>query len=274
MTNSIKKISILNYHEAYEAGEKNIGGKAFSIAKLFINNVKVPKGVVLPYQDWEYLKKNNDIDAIDNMLTQIVKKVECNRYVVRSSAIGEDSEKCSWAGCFESVLNIKKEELKEAIWKCGESLESKRAKAYKELHRDVTKIKYMGILIQEYIEAEWSGVCFSVNPVTKNLNEYVIEFQKGKSGSVVGGYGEPHTVIVNKDEYKNNIELPIPNNIYLMLIKNIKRIYKIWKKPVDIEWVVKKNNIYITQTRPITTIKINRGEKDGTKKSVIYPSNR
>lgn len=254
MNSGLKELSVLEYKDAYKLGVMNVGGKAFSIARLYINEIKVPNGVILPYQNWECLKQCSNKKDITIMVNQITKKLKCNRYAVRSSAIGEDSSKYSWAGCFESILNVKESELEDAIWKCGKSMEGKRVEAYRELHRDIPKIKYMGILIQEYIEADWSGVCFSINPITKNKNEVIIECQNGKSGSVVGGYGDPITVSINKNiDYKNK-NYEIPDYVVNLVMKNVNIITNIWNCAVDIEWVIKDKEILITQTRPITTL--------------------
>ena len=180
--------------------------------------------------------------------------INAKKYVVRSSAIGEDSNDFSWAGCFESILDIKEAQLEDAIIKCGKSLNSERVQAYQKLHNNINMIEHIGILIQEYIEAEWSGVCFSSNPITGNEKECIIEYQKGKSGSVVGGYGEPTTLVVDKDNKTVNKESDMPYNLINQIFEEVKRIYNIWKVPIDVEWVIKDKKLYITQVRPITTI--------------------
>lgn len=254
MNNNLKKLSILNYQEAYDKGENIVGGKAFSIAKLYVNGVKVPNGIIFPYQNWELLRENKTEYMNSYIIKNITDTIKCDKYAVRSSAVGEDSKQCSWAGCFETVLNIKEDELKNAIWVCGNSLYSKRVEAYSKLHKDIPKIRYMGILIQEYISADWSGVCFSANPITKNKDELIIECQIGKSGSVVGGYGEPITVILNKYENIQEKKYEIPIEIIKLVKENVEKISSIWNCEVDVEWVIKDNKIIITQTRPITTI--------------------
>lgn len=247
-----RKINILKYDEAYKCGVQNIGGKAYSIARLNDNNINVPKGVILSKDIWKHYEKTRDEKFFQNISNEIDSYLNSASYVVRSSAIGEDSKEFSWAGCFESILDVKSSNLKSAIIECGNSLYGDRAKIYEQLHKNACKIESIGILIQEYIDAEWSGVCFSCNPVTGNEGECVIEYQKGKSGSVVGGYGEPTTLIINKDD--ENYDGTMPLKYINLILKNVKRISKIWNEPVDIEWVVKNGKVYITQARPITTI--------------------
>ena len=133
-------------------------------------------------------------------------------------------------------------------------MKGERVQAYQKLHNNINRVEYIGILIQEYIEADWSGVCFSSNPVTGNEEECIIEYQKGKSGSVVGGYGEPTTVIIDKNNKTVNEETDMPINFINQIFEKVKEICNIWKVPVDVEWVIKNDKLYITQTRPITTI--------------------
>lgn len=249
-----KGLRYLKYNEAYKRGVNEIGGKAYSIARLSEYNVDVPKGVVLPKQIWYYYEKTGDKEILKNIIKEVANYINAKKYVVRSSAIGEDSSDFSWAGCFESILDVKEPQLEDAIIKCGKSLNSERVQAYQKLHNNINTIEHIGILIQEYIEAEWSGVCFSSNPITGNKKECIIEYQKGKSGSVVGGYGEPTTLVIDKNNRTVNKESDMPYNLINQIFEEVKRIYNIWKVPIDVEWVIKDKKLYITQVRPITTI--------------------
>lgn len=249
-----KELSYMKYNDAYKSGVNEIGGKAYSIAKLSEYNIDVPRGVVLPKQIWKHYEKTGDKEFLRDIIKDVSSYFYAKRYVVRSSAIGEDSNDFSWAGCFESILDVEDTQLEDAIIECGKSLNGQRVQAYQKLHNNINKIEYIAILIQEYIDADWSGVCFSSNPVTGNEEECIIEYQKGKSGSVVGGYGEPITVIIDKKNKTVNEESHMPVNYISQIFEKVKEIYNIWKVPVDVEWVIKDEKLYITQARAITTI--------------------
>ncbi len=249
-----KELNYMKYNDAYKSGVNEIGAKAYSIAKLSEYNIDVPKGIVLPKQIWKHYEKTRNKDFLRKIIKDVSNYINVKKYVVRSSSIGEDSNDFSWAGCFESILDIDKTQLEDAIIECGESLNNKRVQAYQKLHNNINKIEYIAILIQEYIDADWNGVCFSSNPVTGNEEEFIIEYQKGKSGSVVGGYGEPITLIIDKNNKEVDEENDMPNNFINEIFEKVKEIYNIWKVPVDVEWVIKDKKLYITQTRPITTI--------------------
>lgn len=249
-----KDINFLTYSEAHKMGVDVVGGKAYSIAVLNENGIIVPKGVILPKEIWKQYETTKNEEFLKIIVDKIVDYIKADKYAVRSSAVGEDAKDLSWAGCFESILNISAEQLKDSIIECGKSLYGERVRVYKTLHNNIKNIEDIGILIQEYIDADWSGVCFSSNPVTGNDKECIIEYQKGKSGSVVGGYGESTTVIIDKNIGMAKEKSDMPSSYINTIYKKISKIYQIWKVPVDVEWVIKESNLYITQTRPITTI--------------------
>lgn len=252
--NKINEFSILTYSEAYKSGISVVGGKAYSISKLYHNGFCVPDGMIFSVDFWKHIRECDSKKCLDRAIHFLTDSINGNRYAVRSSAVGEDSESHSWAGCFESVLDVLKNDLFSAILICGESLNGRRAKAYQSLHSKIAPITEIGILVQQFIEADWSGVSFSANPITGNRNEYVIEMQSGKSGSVVGGYGESVTIVLESNSLEFDSPKGIPNHLCLNLINILIDIQKLWEVPVDVEWVIQKEKIFVTQVRPITTI--------------------
>ena len=169
-----KELNYMKYNDAYKSGVNEIGGKAYSIAKLSEYNIDVPKGVVLPKQIWKHYEKTGNKEFLRDIIKDVSNYINAKKYVVRSSAIGEDSNDFSWAGCFESILDVEDTQLEGAIIECGKSLNGRRVQTYQKLHNNINKIEYIAILIQEYIDADWSGVCFSSNPVTGNEEECII----------------------------------------------------------------------------------------------------
>ena len=105
-------------------------------------------------------------------------------YSVRSSAFCEDSADYSFAGQFDSFLFVKKEEVFDKIKECFLSAEKESVRAYCNQNGiSPDKIK-MSVIIQEMIDADFSGVLFSANP-QGILNESVIVMGKGTGDNVV-----------------------------------------------------------------------------------------
>ncbi len=211
------------------------------------------------------------------------KKLDTKYVAVRSSATAEDSSIASWAGELETFLNVTNKELLESVKKCWSSLFTPRAIFYrfeKKLH--TTKVS-VAVVIQKMIQSEVSGVCFTVHPVTEDKDQMVIEAGYGLGEAIVGGLITPDTCIVDKRDYSimdiniseqkmmitktskgNAVETSVPesrqdkqklNNVNIIkLAKLCHEIEKHYKYPQDIEWAFEKNKLYITQSRPITTL--------------------
>src|SRR5690606_7660370 len=87
---------------------------------------------------------------------------------VRSSGIREDQPDASWAGLYESVLNVESiDALRSAIQTCRKSADSSRVRAYGEAGG-------VAVLVQRMVRAETAGVAFSANPVTGNREQCVV----------------------------------------------------------------------------------------------------
>lgn len=233
---------LLSYNEAMKKGAEFVGEKAYSLALLNSCGIRVPDGLILAknaiINDWDLL-----IEIVRIYLGEDV-------FIVRSSAVGEDSLQYSWAGCFESVPEVGLSHLRIAVEHCWKSLRGSRAMSYARLH-NIFLLDSMAVLIQRYITAEYSGVGFSINPVSGNDREIIIEYQEGKSGGVVGGKGEVFTRLVNKTE----LSLLEKNDLWWMdVAKKILDIEIIFEKAIDAEWVLKDGVVIIVQARPITTL--------------------
>ncbi|MBU1071339.1 phosphoenolpyruvate synthase, partial [Patescibacteria group bacterium] len=205
---------------------------------------------------------------------------------VRSSATAEDLPDASFAGQQESFLNIKGEaNLIQAVRDAWASLFGARAIFYRATKGfDHFKVS-LAVPIQLMIQSEISGVAFSINPVTNNKNQIIIEAGYGLGDYIVQGVITPDHYIVNKDDFtihsrqiipqtikevykypsgvkkkrvsKQKINLQkLPDDLILKLAKIVDSIQKHYYFPQDIEWALEKGQLYIVQSRPITTISV------------------
>ncbi len=122
---------------------------------------------------------------------------------VRSSATAEDLPDASFAGQQETFLNIKgPDELVEKTIKCWSSLFTPRAIFY----RNEKGFKHEEVLIsvgvQKMVNAKAAGVIFTLNPVTGESDQIVIEANWGLGESVVSGSVTPDDYVVNKGTLK------------------------------------------------------------------------
>ena len=241
--------------------KKIVGGKAYNLDILTKNGINVPKWFVVNSAD-----DNFEID--ENKL-----------YAVRSSAVGEDGNQKSFAGQMESYLYVKPQEIKARIQDVIDSANSERIKFYREQNNISDNIK-VGVIIQEMINSDVSGVVFSSNPITGKRNEIVISSVFGLGEGLVSGELNADTYTIENDKItKNIIEKPykivfdkekgigtkriknetpraqtLTDKQIKELVEKTKEIVDIYGKPQDIEWAYEDGILYILQTRPITTL--------------------
>lgn len=207
-----------------------IGAKTLNLMELRKLGLNVPKFEVISAMQVESADKKT-------LAREIHGKLKCEKYAVRSSALIEDSEKESFAGQFKTLVEVEPENLAKAI-------EEVIAQAAEYLNGDLKKFS---LLVQQYIEPDFSGVTFTRNP--NGEREMVIEYHQGLGEELVSGKIKPKQLSFY---WSNKVESELPEIV--SAIADFKRIEVHYKKPQDIEWCIKDGEWYFLQTRPITTI--------------------
>lgn len=201
---------------------------------------------------------------------------------VRSSATTEDLVEASFAGQQETFLNVKgNSRLLGSIKKCFSSLYTPRAIYYRDKKGFKNVKALLSVVVQKMINSEKSGVMFTKNPI-KEDGTVVIEAVFGLGEGIVSGKIHPDNYIVNPeleildkkiaDKKKalvrnasgetEEIKLTEERSKQQVLtegqIKDLAntglKIEKHYKKPQDIEFAIEDDQIYIVQSRPITTL--------------------
>ncbi len=210
---------------------------------------------------------------------------------VRSSATAEDLPSASFAGQQATFLNIKgKEQVVRAVRDCWASLFTARAIYYREKQKfDHSKV-LISAIVQKMVNADKSGIMFTVNPATNQGNEIVIEAIYGLGEFIVGGEVNPDMYLVDKNNRDikkieirkkekglfrtpagSNETRTIPKEIQERQVLNDKEILELtrigkkleehYQKPQDIEWAIEKGEVFIVQTRAVTTFKVKAEER-------------
>ncbi|XP_074600237.1 rifampicin phosphotransferase-like isoform X2 [Brevipalpus obovatus] len=124
---------------------------------------------------------------------------QTEKFAVRSSAVGEDSETMSCAGQMETFLGVQGEEdIFQSIIKCWASQYRFIAVQYKR-NNGQPVANDMAVVIQQLIECDKAGVLFTCDPVTSDLSQIVITANYGLGESVVSAISEPDTIRVTKE---------------------------------------------------------------------------
>jgi phosphohistidine swiveling domain-containing protein len=293
-----KKESIMKWLEEVETNDlQKVGRKAFELARLKRSEFPVPDGFVITHSTCQEIisKGSNFEEGIrskelinENAFPeQIIDKIssgfrELGKSVaVRSSAVEEDRQGVSFAGQYETVLNVGREkDLFQAIESCFNSQFSEQVQEYARRNKISGDALSLSVLIQKQIQPDFSGVLFTVNPVSGNDQEMVVEAVKGLGEPLVDGKVHPHRYMINGFSEKvisqafsmdqievltgpdegvafNNIQktdVLLDDNILWDLVRMAMRIQTMYGCPQDIEWAVADRKVYILQTRPVTAM--------------------
>ncbi|RDH48282.1 glycerol-3-phosphate acyltransferase [Fischerella thermalis] len=238
--------SILSLDDELDAAI--VGNKAAKLSQMKRWGYPVPKGwVLMPYED-------------PQKLINFLQPSELCPLVVRSSAIGEDSEQASGAGQYQTVLNVTtKEGLENAIAKVQASYNEPLAVQYRR-DRNVTDTA-IAVLVQQQVQSVYSGVAFSRDPMTQEQDAVVIEALPGSAAQVVSGRVTPeqYRAFVVDTENLALIQLEGQGRVPAALIKQVAYLARRLEDryhgvPQDIEWSYDGQTLWVLQTRPISTL--------------------
>ncbi len=299
------------------------GGKGASLSKMTHAQLPVPYGFVVSAPFFkEFLRKTGLMDKILDMISTIdfdnFNTIEndsakiremiieqpfpqeladeiSNFYgklgdgspavAVRSSGTAEDLDDASFAGQQETFLYVLGEDdVMEKIKECWASLYNGRAIFYRKEKGFSEDNVSIAVVVQKMVNSEKSGVMFTVNPITKEPDQVLVEAAWGLGEGVVSGIvtpdnyvidkasnvaletyvSEKETMVVRDPSMKGSVEQEVPENIreaqvlteaeIAELSEMAKRIEKFFGKPQDIEWAIEKNQLFLLQSRPITTL--------------------
>ncbi len=190
-----------------------------------------------------------------------------SRLAVRSSATAEDLPGHSFAGLYDTYLGISNlEDCLIAIKKCWASLWTERAYSYRQKNGfDHSKVE-MAVIVQSLIPADVAGVIFTSDPVTGDDNRIVIEACLGLGDALVSGKVTPDRVVLDK---RGLNVLSQTVSAHCIDKQTAQKLAKLAIKaesefgcPQDIEWAIHQCNIFLLQSRPITTISKTKSWED------------
>jgi len=236
--------------------DQRFGNKARNLSFLIKKGFTVPEGLVVQFKHSMPLDAKNTARLREQLesLTDVR-----SLYVVRSSANVEDSSDRSFAGQFETVLNLSgADQILSALEKvAGSALNTNVNAYYKKSRADATPVS-MSMIVQRQITPLFSGVLFTKNPVN-GFDEIIVEAAEGFSERILQGGEKPVRRIYKWGQWKEKAsdELPpsMKPDVFDTLIARAKQIQKAFNDPVDLEWAYSNGRIYWIQARKITTIK-------------------
>lgn len=209
--------------------DPTIGAKTKHLKKLLDAGFMVPDFIAISADEVDLYRK--DKKQLKQVAELIQKSFPENSYAVRSSALNEDGERHSFAGQYHTDVDVAPDMLMQAIWNVCD---------FRPRGKEDERVS---IIIQRHISADFSWVCFTRNP--SGFFEALIEYHRGIGEDIVGGKINPHRKV---------FLLSRPENIEWCSTEVFQKIESLFHFPQDIEWCIRAGELFVLQSRPITTL--------------------
>lgn len=263
-----------------------VGGKAFNLARLSLNDFNVPPFIILDTDEfWNFLAEDKErykellLNYNASSLSEIRKLIENKDFsliskeriktkldevfkhhgkiIIRSSATDEDGNNYSFAGMMESYPDLSiEDDVFVYIKKCYLSCFSDRAMEYRALNKLIDEELSMAVIIQSMVEADFSAVAFTTDPQTNDPDEVLISVVKGTGEKLVSGEENSDDYVVDAEGEVRRLSgsLDIDEKIIKEIADIGKRIEESYdkKRARDIEIAIKDQKVYVLQERLIT----------------------
>jgi pyruvate,water dikinase len=268
--------SVLWFSEEACRDVRLAGGKGSSLANMAARGLPVPPGFVIPAYVLEQsvnAEQLRELALVQNAeaAQALVRQAKPPREVilpcyervggkvaVRSSACAEDSEAASYAGQQETYLNVSGgDEVCARIVDCWASFFSERALFYRARKGSLADLG-MAVVVQKMLDPVKSGVLFTADPVSRRRDRMIIESVFGLGEQVVSGEVTPdHYVVDRAGNIKREHIIDkrvLEQEEIRQLVALGRKLEEYFGKPQDIEWGIENGNIYLLQSRPVTTL--------------------
>jgi len=226
------------------------GHKATRLSLLMQNGLPVPDGFVVtskvlarPDPDGAEAQLSMTAEEL-SLLSRHWKRLGAHSVAVRSSGLNEDGACQSYAGVFESILNVSREDLVGALMRVRQSMNSQRSNAYS----GETEEKG-GALVQTMVDAAYAGVLFTEHPNSAGC--CMVEMVSGLGESLVSGKVTPDSYSFGKRSHRPMDGKTAPIDLTPILEMG-QRVERLFGKPQDIEWAYVDGRFKLVQARDIT----------------------
>ncbi|HSH02822.1 MAG TPA: PEP/pyruvate-binding domain-containing protein [Anaerolineae bacterium] len=245
--------SIYNFSDFPHTLASQAGGKAATLARLYQLGHPVPPGLIL--LPTAFTADGTLTPTAHQTLTATLPTITTTtnpRFAVRSSSPAEDSAIASFAGEFDTKLNISPEQLPNAITTVYKTNNNERVRVYRQAKGLDHTPTPMAVIIQQMVPATHAGVLFTVDPINPNPHQMSGNFVLGLGEALVSGQTNATAFTYNT----NTQTIDAPADLAPTLTKLCQLAQQIADQlvaPQDIEWALVNDQIHILQARPITT---------------------
>lgn len=239
---AVRRLRDLSMADAAE-----VGGKAASLGELIAAGVRVPDGVVLTVGA-------SDMTADDrrSLLRASAGDLGMGPFAVRSSGIAEDGAERSYAGIYESVLDVPAADLPSAVDHCLASARAARVTEYESVGDG-----QLAVIVQQMVTPAAAGVVLTADPINGDRRSCVVTAVRGTGDRLVSGAALGDEWVVRDDVAtpRRRPEHAIDRRQAVQLAHEAPRIAAARGTPQDIEWAIDaERTLWILQARPMTAL--------------------
>ena len=246
------------------------GSKAATLGELKRAGFRVPQGLVVTTgamaqafasAGLDAAARSEDVEAMTlpadlvAALAAALVRLGDGPFAVRSSGVDEDLPGASYAGQYETVLNVAAADVPAAVRRCWASAFSHRVETYRR-SQGVPGQAAMAVLILPMVEADAAGVAFSADPISGDRSTVVVNAVRGLGERLVSGNASPDEWAVRGAEASRRAgpEDAIDAAVARAVADLARRVERHRGSPQDIEWASAGGDIVLLQARPITTL--------------------
>ena len=204
----------------------------------------------------EFLSSHISSELIDQALEilHLNDDDDSKLYAVRSSAVGEDGAELSSAGQMDTFLSVSREDIAEKVKLCWASNFGRHVITYRRNYAQQLNPS-MAVVVQEMVSDGVAGVLFTADPVRSDPSKLIINALEGSGEQIVSGEKTPQQIEVNRIA-----RLVVKPENCCLSAQEIDKLTEVGQfleglfgRPQDIEFVMKKDRLFIVQSRDVTT---------------------
>lgn len=241
--------------EIHDPRSELIGGKAANLSRAIARGFRVPNGFVVTT-----MALSTFGDDLDEALGQAADRIGAGPFAVRSSAVAEDLADASYAGLYETVLNVERGNLAAAIGHViASALDARVATYHSAASTPVPEPAFanVAVLVQQMIHPSSAGVAFTANPLTGRRDETIITAVRGLADPLVSGeaIGEEWVIRDGRASCTRACDGALEPPQALAVAALAREVEAEFGSPQDIEWAIDADgDLFLIQARPMTAV--------------------
>jgi pyruvate,water dikinase len=239
--------TVRSLHDLGLTDAAEVGGKAASLGDLVASGIRVPEGIVVTVAG-----AGLSVNERRGLIEAAVRGLGPGPFAVRSSGVAEDGSDRSFAGMYETALDVERADVAAAAERVLASASSARVAGYVP-----NGDGRLAVLIQRMVSPVAAGVALTADPISGDRSTCVVTAVRGTGDRLVSGQsvGDEWTVRDGTAVARRTVEAAIERSQALRVAEEAVRIATSRGTPQDVEWAIDANGeVWILQARPMTAL--------------------